>query len=297
MSYNLIKKINSQLLDEVPKFIFPFQYGTIGSFLVSIMIPVYGTEAINMVTKEFDNDELNFDEGNIADLKDYIKGLDNSEISSVFDLVMQYIEKEFYGDLKSFFHGDVWLIDSQISPMLTGRDEFRDSLLLFVFSVPVFPVSIKLQDIMIDFHIFEPDDSYLEMQAILNEYFSETPKCQRSYLAWKYLDSIKEDHYLKILTRIDDLVPFNCDGCGKDIKGLKSPFITRIEVYPSRTLRFEQEDLDEKDFEKEITAILETAGQKSEKELNRSVWTEYRLFLCSKCRNTFVKRIDHGEFI
>lgn len=297
MSYDLIKKINDRLLKEVPENFFPFQYGTIGAFLSGLLVPVLGTNAISKIKNDFHHSKLNIDKGSLSELETYIESINNPTLSKIASEIFNYINKEFFGSIQNFFQGEVWLIDSQISTFLENNEEYRDSLLLFVFSVPVFPVSEKIIETMINFHIFEPDETYVEMQAILNDYYTETPKCQRSYLSWKYLDSLPQNEAERIISKVEGLVPFVCDGCGRNIKGMKTPFISRIEVYPSRSLNFDYDDFDDKDFEKEAMSAIETAAQKSEKENNKSVWTEYRLFLCAKCRNTFVKRIDSGEFI
>jgi hypothetical protein len=297
MSYQLIVQINRQLSLEVPRFFFPFQYGTVGAFLSALLIPHYGSRVISRIQEDFQHGELNVDEGSVSDLSDYLVRFDDSRVAEAIDRVFQYIKKEYYGNLRRFFQGEVWMIDSQMASSMEGFEEYRDSLLLFVFSVPVFPVSTKMREVMTDFHIFEPEEDYGEVQSILNEYFTETPKCQRSYLAWKYLDTVPPEQCSRIVEKLSLRVPFTCDGCGRDIKGVKSPFITRVEVYPSRHLKFDYEDFEDRDFEKEMNRILEGAGQKSEKEMSKSVWTEYRLFLCMKCRNTFVRRIESGEFI
>lgn len=297
MSYTLIKKINNQLLKEVPSVFFPFQYGTIGALLSGLMIPILGTEALNHIAKEFKNKNLNVDKGNLSDLKVFIDSFNDSLLSEITEKVFEHINNEYFGNLQNFFCSEFWQIDTQLSTILEEYEEVRDSILLFVFSVPIFPVSETMQEIMIDFHIFEPDETYIEMQSILNEFFNETPKCQRSYLAWKYLDSLPENECENTLQKVEATVPFTCDGCGKDIKNLQAPFITRIEVYPSRNLKFDYEDSEEKDFEKEVASALESASLKGEKELTKEVWTEYRLFLCQRCRNTFTNRIENGEFI
>ena len=286
-----------QVLKEVPSVFFPFQYGTIGSLLAGLMIPVYGSNAIGMIQNDFSHHDLNVDEGDIAEISKYIDNFNDTNLTQVANAIFTHINKEFYGSLKSFFQGEVWQVDSSLSKILEKKEEFRDAILLFVFSVPIFPVSELMRSIMTDFHIFEPDEVYIEMQSIMNEFFSETPKCQRHYLAWKVLDSLSSEKQQNIISLIEKKVPFICDGCGKDIKDIPSPFITRVEVYPSRNVNFDYSDIDDKDYEKEIASVLESATSKTEKESNKSVWTEYRLFLCSTCRNIFVKRIEAGEFI
>ncbi len=297
MSYNLIKKINGQILREVNYIHFPYRFGTVGAFLSSLMIPVYGTDAIEMVSKSFTLEELSSVDYNLQYLKEYFEGLKDPILTEVSTKVIDFINQEYIGITKSFFESEVWQIDNQLSSVLDEYEEFRDSILLFVFSVPVFPISELMAEVMIDFHIFEPDESYMEMQSILNEFYTDTPKCQRTYMAWKYLDSLTEDESSKILTLVESRVPFICDGCGKDIKNLTSPFISRVEVYPSRNMNLDLNEYEPKDYEKEIYSAIEASKDKSEKELAHEMWTEYRLFLCPRCRNTFVKRIESGEFI
>jgi len=296
MSYNLIRKINEQLLKEVPRQVFPFQYGTIGSLLASLMIPVYGTKALSMIQNDLQHLNLNVDEGSLFDLRGYIEGLKDPLLKEVGNGIFDFIDKTYFGILRNFFEEEVWQIDASLGVFLEGKEEFRDSLLLFVFSIPVFPVSMTMKEVLVHFHIFESDEAYVEMQSILNEYYCENLKCQRNYLAWKHLDMLPERECRTLIQKLEKTVPFLCDGCGKDIKHLKAPYITRVEIYPSRNLSFDLED-GVKDFESEVYNLYQAVSHKSEKETTKEMWTEYRLFLCRNCRTTFVKRIENGEFI
>jgi hypothetical protein len=299
MSYNLIKKINEQLLKEVPSRVFPFQYATRGSLLAALMVPIFGTEAITMIQSDWGNRNLNVDEGSTTELQNYLERFNDPLLSEVSSLLFNFINEEYLGILRNFFHEEVWQVDTSLSSILEGKDEFRDTLLLFVFSVPVFPVPITMQEFMVDFHIFESDETYMEIQSILNEYYSETLKCQRTYLAWKTIDSLEDSKARELISKLESSIPFTCDGCGKDIKGLKSPYISRVEVYPSRNLNFDEEDdfASREEFEEEMGNLYELAKSKAEKELTKEMWSEYRLFLCAECRTTFIRRIENGEFI
>ncbi len=296
MSYTLIRKINDQMLREVPSRIFPFQYGTIGSLMSSLMIPVFGTEALTMLQNDWKQTDLNVAEGSLEEMQHYLESKKNELLTEMTHELFRFINNQYLGVLQTFFEEDVWQMDNALAPIFENKDEFRDTLLLFVFSAPVFPVSLFMREVMIHFHVFETDEFYMDVQAILNEYYTDTAKCQRNYLAWKHLDSLSENERHKIMGNLESTVPFNCDGCGKNIKSLKAPFISRIEVYPSRSGDFDQED-EEKDFVSEVSSMLEMVGQKAEREVTKEMWTEYRLFLCAECRNTFIKRIENGEFI
>ncbi|MBN2145228.1 MAG: hypothetical protein JW774_11455 [Candidatus Aureabacteria bacterium] len=300
MSYNLIKSIHEQLMREIssPR-VFPYSYGTCGSLLCSLMIPVFGTQALTYIQNDLGQMELNVDEGSIPDLQNYLDHFNDPLLSEVSSAVFNFINEEYLGILKNFFHEEVWHIDSALSTVLEGKEEFCDSILLFVYSLPVFPVSNTMREFLVDFHVFENDETYVEIQSILNEFFNETPKCQRHYLAWKQVESLPQEKREEVLARLESAIPFTCDGCGKDIKGLKAPYIGRIEIYPSRNLRFKEEDefASKEEFEEEMGNLYEMTRSKPEKELTKEIWTEYRLFLCADCRATFISRIEGGEFI
>jgi hypothetical protein len=299
MSYNLIKKIHEQLMREVPSRVFPYSYGTCGALLAALMIPVFGSRALSLIQDDLAEMELNVDEGSVSDLQTYVDHFNDKALSDSASAVFNFINEEYLGIIKNFFHEEVWQIDSSLSNVLEGKEEFCDSILLFVFSLPVFPVSETMRQFMEDFHIFENDETYVEIQSILNEFFNETPKCQRHYLAWKHLESLPQDKKEELLARLESAIPFTCDGCGKDIKSLKSPYISRIEIYPSRNLRFDEEEAfpSKEEFEEEMGNLYEMAKSKPEKELTKEIWCEYRLFLCAECRATFISRIEGGEFI
>jgi hypothetical protein len=296
MSYTLIRKINDQLLREVPSRIFPFQYGTIGSLMSALMIPVLGTEALTMLQNDWKHTDLNVAQGSLEEMQQYLENQHNTALTEATQKLFHFINDQYLGVLQTFFEEDVWQMDNALAPILEGKEEFRDTLLLFVFSAPVFPVSLSMREVMLHFHVFEIDEPYMEVQAILNEYYNDTAKCQRIYLAWKYLETLSNDAGHKVMDKIQETVPFTCDGCGKNIKSLKNPYISRIEVYPSRSEVFDQEDED-KNFAAEVSSMLEMVGQKAEREMTKEMWTEYRLFLCNECRITFIKRIENGEFI
>lgn len=297
MSYNLIRKINDQLIKDVPHRVFPFQCGTIGSLMGSLMIPVFGSYAITMLESDWQNRDLNTVDCPTGEIEAYLESFNNVNLNEVKESLFSIIKNEYLGSLRSFFEAEVWQIDSSLATVLDGFEEFRDSILLFVYSVSVFPVSKNLREVMIDFHIFEFDESYVEVQSILNDFYTDTPKCQRHYLAWKYLDSLNQSKKEKLINKIEKSIPFTCDGCGKDIKNVSNPYITRVEIYPSKKGEFDIEEFQNKEFEIDLGLTSETSPQKNEKEAIKEMWMEYRLFLCSDCRSTFSRRIELGEFI
>lgn len=296
MSYNLIKSINEQVLKKVQSPPFPYQYGTMGSLLASIMLPVLGSEALNFLKQDFNHEDLMSDRCNPGEIREYLSKFQDDDLSRVSRKIFDWINQEYLGIFKNFFDEEVWQIDNQLATLLEGYEEFRDSILLFVYSVPILPVSMTFRDFCLHFHVFEADEDYVEIQAILSDYYTETVKCQKLYLSWKHIDCLSEEECQSILSLLEHEIPFTCDGCGKDIKHMKHPYISRIEIYPSRSAM--SEGSKENEFEPVGTAPdSEQSMPRAEKEVTKEMWTEYRLFMCTECRQTFIKRIEGGEFI
>lgn len=89
---------------------------------------------------------------------------------------------------------------------------------------------------------------------------------------------------------------YSCDSCSNKIPEGELRYIAEIKLYAAPEMVITKEDF-KKDFRKEMERLVEETKNMSEEELLAEVYIFYRLNLCKKCRDIFVKRISHKEFV
>ncbi|MBN1521149.1 MAG: hypothetical protein JW928_01345 [Candidatus Aureabacteria bacterium] len=172
--------------------------------------------------------------------------------------------------------------------------ESIDTLMLLGFGENVFPVSTFLKSLFFSYHLFDSSSTYEDIQACLKSVFPQIQDIMRIFLAIKRIDCLSDRRKKLVMESIQQKIHLTCSNCGADIHMMKNPVIADITLYPSRNTIITQDDL-EKDFQREWEKIIQESGSLSQEDMEKQVFVQYRLFLCSSCRARFTNRIERGE--
>lgn len=87
-----------------------------------------------------------------------------------------------------------------------------------------------------------------------------------------------------------------CYSCGSKISDGELRYILDMKLYAAPETVITKEDL-KKDFYEEMEKLAWETKNMSEEEILAQVYIAYKLNLCKKCRDIFVKRVINREFV
>lgn len=88
----------------------------------------------------------------------------------------------------------------------------------------------------------------------------------------------------------------SCYSCGKHLSQGKLRYVLKMEIYAAPELMVDEKDV-KKDINREIKRLIKETEGMSEQELLEQVYIAFKFELCKRCRDVFVKRVTHKEFV
>ena len=174
--------------------------------------------------------------------------------------------------------------------------EVIDTIMLLGFGEKVFPVSHFLKNLFIQYHLFDDSHSYENIRTLLESNLTNMTEIIETFLCSKKIDLLNDNRKALITENIRNKVRLSCSNCGTDLNNIRNPIVADIKIYPSKNTIITKEDM-EKDFRREWEKILKETENLSEKDMEKQVMQNFRLFLCNACRKSFIHRIENGEIV
>ncbi len=290
MRKKTIQEILKFINERSPSFNWPYSFSTPESIACAIAIAC-GIKEISF---------LELLQGNVP------SGISTEEILNKIPDIQNNSKKEIFlnwirttpeakGSMLAFNSEDLLFLRRSLIKNFDSYESI-DIVMLLGFGEKVFPISPILKELLFNYHLIEDSSSYNEIQSSITFSDEGIQNYVKTFLAIKRLDILPHKRKRISIESIYNNIHLKCSNCGEDIHHLKNPVVANITIYPSRNIIFTKKDF-EGDLNLEIKKIIEDARKENMEDLEKKVYSEYRLLLCPSCQLKLIRSIENGEIV